>query len=105
MILGTKNQIIGERWRMLSDEVKEDYKQIAEAIPHPDELTPDSIWRETSRIMKNFEENVGVYAAFKLVIPLYWYGALIQFLSSLTMLSIQALGKLHSSLPITYICY
>ena len=40
--------------------------------------------------MKIFEENVGVYAAFKLIIPLYWYGALIQFLSSLTMLSIQA---------------
>ena len=32
---------------MLSDEVKKDYKQIAEAVPHPDELTPDSNWRET----------------------------------------------------------
>ena len=59
-------------------------------MPHPDELTPDSIRRETLRIMKNFEENVGIYAAIELIIPLYWYGSLIQFLSLLTMLSIQA---------------
>jgi len=33
--LGTKNYIIGEKWRKLSDEEKKEYKEIAEDMPHP----------------------------------------------------------------------
>ena len=40
---------------------KKEYKEIAEDMPHPDELTPDTIWRETSRVMKNFGGKVCVH--------------------------------------------
>ena len=58
--LGTKNHIVGERWRQLSDDEKSEYKQIAHDMPHPDDLTPDSIWKETSKMLKKFGENVCV---------------------------------------------
>jgi len=37
---------------------------MAENMPHPSELTPDTIWKETSRLMKNFGVNIRVYALY-----------------------------------------
>lgn len=56
--LGEKNRMIGERWCDLNAEEKERYKSMAKDVPHPDTLEPGTTWKETSRIITNFEANV-----------------------------------------------
>ena len=59
--LGEKNRMIGQRWGGLNKEDKERYKSMAKDVPHPDTLEPGTTWKETSRIISNFEANVCKY--------------------------------------------
>ena len=56
--LGEKNRMIGEKWYDLNAEEKERYKSMAKDVSHPDTLEPGTTWKETSRIITNFEANV-----------------------------------------------
>ena len=57
--LGEKNRMIGQRWGGLtSKKIRKDYKSMAKDVPHPDTLEPGTTWKETSRIISNFEANV-----------------------------------------------
>lgn len=49
--------MIGERWSALDSEKKQHYKEMAKELPH-EELQPKATWKETSRIIANFEGNV-----------------------------------------------
>ena len=57
--LGERNQMIGQKWSALDSEKKEHYKEIAKKLPH-EQLQPQATWKETSRLIANFEENVCV---------------------------------------------
>ena len=53
--------MIGEKWYDLNAEEKERYKNMAKDVPHPDTLEPGTTWKETSRIITNFEANVYIH--------------------------------------------
>ena len=66
--LGEKNRKIGKRWGDLNEEDKERYKSMAKDVPHPDTLEPNATWKETSRIITNFEANVCKYTYMLVVV-------------------------------------
>ena len=63
--LGEKNRAAGAKWREMSEECKEKYKQLAVQLPlvTPDDTSYDK-WHETQRILSNMQQNVSSVVCF-----------------------------------------
>ena len=44
---------------------------MAKDVPHPDTLEPNTTWKETSRIITNFEANVCKYTYMLMVVYMH----------------------------------
>ena len=56
----TKNKVVAQKWRDLPEDEKATYFERSSVGPSESSCTPESSWKEASRILKNFESNVSL---------------------------------------------